>query len=105
MRRERLPTPVFLPGGSHAQRSLAGYSPWDHKELDTTEQLSTLPLFLKKRVRAISRKIHRTFLVAQWLRSNAGDLGSIPGQETVSFMPQLKIPHTAMQTEDPGCRN
>ena len=25
----------------HGQRSLAGYSPWDHKELDMTEQLST----------------------------------------------------------------
>ena len=31
------PTPVFLPGESHGQRSLAGYSPWSHKELDTTE--------------------------------------------------------------------
>ena len=31
------PTPVFLPGESHGQRSLVGYSPWDHKELDTTE--------------------------------------------------------------------
>ena len=29
--------PVFLPGKAHGQRSLAGYSPWDHKELDTTE--------------------------------------------------------------------
>jgi len=38
-RREWLPTPVFLPGELHGQRSLAGYSPWDHKELDTTEQL------------------------------------------------------------------
>ena len=27
-RRERLPTPVSLPGESHGQRSLAGYSPW-----------------------------------------------------------------------------
>ena len=26
---------------SHGQRSLAGYSPWVHKESDTTEQLST----------------------------------------------------------------
>ena len=25
-------TPVFLPGESHGQRSLAGCSPWDHKE-------------------------------------------------------------------------
>ena len=30
-------TPVFLPGESHGQRSLVGYSPWGHKELDTTE--------------------------------------------------------------------
>ena len=33
-RRERLPTPVFLSGESHGQRSLVGYSPWNHKELD-----------------------------------------------------------------------
>ena len=29
------PTPVFLPGESHGQRSLAGYSQWGSKELDT----------------------------------------------------------------------
>ena len=28
---------VFLPGKPHGQRSLAGYSPWDHKELDMAE--------------------------------------------------------------------
>ena len=32
-------TPVFLPGESHGQRSLAGCSPWGHKESDTTEPL------------------------------------------------------------------
>ena len=26
------PTAVFLPGGSHGQRSLTGYSPWRHRE-------------------------------------------------------------------------
>ena len=31
------PTPVFLPGGSHGQRSQAGYSPWGHTESETTE--------------------------------------------------------------------
>ena len=36
----RLPTPVFLPGESHGQRSLAGYSPWGHKELGATEGLT-----------------------------------------------------------------
>ena len=30
-------TPVFLPGDSHRQRSLVGYSPWCHKESDTIE--------------------------------------------------------------------
>ena len=34
------PTPAFLPGESHGQRSLAGYSPWGCKESDTTEPLS-----------------------------------------------------------------
>ena len=36
-RRKRQPTLVFLPGESHGQRSLEGYSPWGHKELDSTE--------------------------------------------------------------------
>ena len=31
------PTPVFLPGKFHGQRSLVGYSPWGHKEVDMTE--------------------------------------------------------------------
>ena len=31
------PSSVFLPGKFHGQRSLVGYSPWGHKELDTTE--------------------------------------------------------------------
>ena len=28
-----LPAPVFLPGKSHGERSLAGYSPWGHKKI------------------------------------------------------------------------
>ena len=41
-RREWQPTAVFLPGKFHGQRSLVGYSAWDRKELDTTEQLTPL---------------------------------------------------------------
>ena len=33
------PTPVFLPGKSHGQKSLLGYSPWGRKESDRTERL------------------------------------------------------------------
>ena len=36
-RREWLPTAVYLPGKSHGQGSLVGYSPWGCKESDTTE--------------------------------------------------------------------
>ena len=36
-RRKWQPTPVFLPGESHGQRSLAGHGPWGLRESDTTE--------------------------------------------------------------------
>ena len=39
-KRKWQPTPVFLPGNSHGQRSLAGYSPQGPKELETIEQLT-----------------------------------------------------------------
>ena len=38
-RRKWQSTPVLLPGKSHGQRSLVGYSPWGRKELDTAESL------------------------------------------------------------------
>ena len=41
-RRKWQPTAVFLPGKSHGWKSLVGYSPWGHKESDTTEQLHFL---------------------------------------------------------------
>ena len=43
-RRKWHPTPVFLPGEAHGQRSLAGYSPWGHKESDLTEHIHFLEL-------------------------------------------------------------
>ena len=39
-RRARQPTPVFLPGKFHQQRSLESSSPWGRKESDTTDRLS-----------------------------------------------------------------
>ena len=35
-----VPTPVFLPGESHGQRTMVGYSPRGHKESDKPEQLT-----------------------------------------------------------------
>ena len=45
-RRKWQPTPVLLPGKSHGQRSLVGYSPRGCKALDTTERLHFLFFFL-----------------------------------------------------------
>ena len=39
-RRKWKPTPLFLPGEFHGQKSLEGYSPWGCKKSDTTEQLN-----------------------------------------------------------------
>ena len=40
-RRKWQPTPALLPRKFHGRRSLVGYSPWGHKESDTTELLDT----------------------------------------------------------------
>ena len=67
-RRAWQPTPVFLPGESHGKRSLVGYSPWGHKELDTTEPL-TLPIAPRnrnegqRRVKRGSRERQSEFII------------------------------------------
>ena len=53
------PTPVFLPGESPGQRSLAGYSPWGRQESDTTEQL-TLSLF------TLGKQTWEVYCVVAW---------------------------------------
>ena len=42
-RRVGQPTPLFLPGESHGQKSLEGYSPWSRKKLDMTEATCHVP--------------------------------------------------------------
>ena len=58
LEKEWQPTQVFLPGGVHGQGSLAGCSPWGHKESDMAEQL-TLSLSLPSiaKVKAWRRKL------------------------------------------------
>ena len=46
LEKEWPPTPVFLPGESHGQRSPVGYSPQGRKESDTTQRLPPRPLNL-----------------------------------------------------------
>ena len=46
-RRKWQPIPVFLPGESHGQRSLAGHGPWGRKESDTTEVTKHASAYLR----------------------------------------------------------
>ena len=62
-RRKWQSTPVILPGKSHGWRSMVGYSPWGHKESDTTERLHLVP----------------NSSVGKESASHAGDPGSISG--------------------------
>ena len=72
-RREWLPTPVFLPGESHGQRSLAGYSPWGLKSQTRLANKPPLVCALEK-YQAVS-------LLAEWKRGfeNDKDLSSAVG--------------------------
>ena len=65
-RRAWQPTPIFLSGDSHGQRSLAGYSPWGRKESDTTEAT--------ERARTLPPSIRRLtgFLSSRFLEENMG---------------------------------
>ena len=65
-RREWLPTPVFLPGEIHGQRSLAGYSPCSLRESDTTEQITYAPSGNSKQITTL--KEH--FTISEVLSNN-----------------------------------
>ena len=51
---------MFLPGKSHGYRGLVGYSPWDGKELDTTEH-STAHVFLDSGIENNKLLLHIPF--------------------------------------------
>ena len=59
MEKKWQPTPIFLPGQSHGQRSLAGYSPWGLKELDTTEhaQMQGMHRYITDQAEWLKKKI------------------------------------------------
>ena len=44
-RKKWQPTPILLPEKFHGWRSLVGYSPWDRKESDKTEQIHFLSFY------------------------------------------------------------
>jgi len=59
-RREWLPTPVFLPGEFHGERSLVSHSPWGHTKSDMTEQQTS---FISFEMLSLTPGINHFFLV------------------------------------------
>ena len=63
---------MFKPGEIHGQRSLAGYGPWGHEELDMTEATE------HTRIHTVQKGFPGGSAVKN-PPANAGDPGSIPG--------------------------
>ena len=66
-------TPVLLPGKSHGQRSLVGYSSWGPKELDTTERLTFTFHF-----HALEKEMATHSSVPAWRIPGMGERGGLP---------------------------
>ena len=96
------------PEDGERQGGLACCSPWGHKESDITGRLNSNNKKTLDPVLNMKVKMHRNFLMVQWLRLQAPNVGgpdSIPSQGTRSHMlqprlhkPQLKIPHATNKT-------
>ena len=56
-RKEWQLTPVFLPGEPNGQRSLAGYSPWGHKESDASNTHTSLYSLLLQYLHSYGREL------------------------------------------------
>ena len=84
-RRKWQPTPAFLPGESHGQRSLAGYTVHKITESDTTGQISHQPLLTSRTCEQGGPKYILSFpdsSAGKEPACNARDPGSIPRSES-----------------------
>ena len=84
-RRKWHPTPVFLPGKSHGQRSLVGFSPWGHQESGTVE---------------VTARAHTQDLVEGLLRCTLRIGGGWPGSQPPRLSCLEHLPHHCSHQED-----
>ena len=90
-RRKRQPAPVSLPGKFHGQRSLAGYSPWGHKESDTTDHHRFIILFSKKYIKKKTQNNKESIfnLTVQYLGKHSN---AVPPPILLSSTSCVKLP-------------
>ena len=106
-RRKWLPTLVFSSGESHGQRSLVGYGPQGHKELDMTEQL-ILPLSYEDGVKHASHKPKSVqfsrSVVSDSLRPHGRQHASLPCPSPTPGGP-TPLSHPSGASQSPGLRS
>ena len=99
LEKEIAPTPVFLPGGFHGHRSLAGDSPWSHKESDMTHWLTLVKAKTVKNqiMQIVFQELHlelgrskgacsgRMGWGLKWLQSLGGTLRSWGGRRQLAI--------------------
>ena len=95
LRRQWQPTPVLLPGKSHGQRSMVGYSPWGHKELDTTEWLH---FHFSDWTTTTKNKVLRTKVISRLLLW----LNKIWKLDIYNFLSSLKTIHRQNEFKNPS---
>ena len=81
------PTSVFLPGKSHGRWNLVGYSPWGHKESDTTEWLHIYRFFV-----SLGRFIPKYFILFVAMVNGIVSLISL-SVSWITFLKMLCIRH------------
>ena len=100
-RRKWLSTPVFLPGKSHEQRSLAGYSPCGHKESDRTWRLNQQDNngYQKSLEMPEVRSHHRGAPAVSQRKSYSGYLGGFSTfqQDLMAGTSQLKLANVSLR--------
>ena len=89
-RRKWQPTPVFLPGESHGQRSLVGYSPWGHKQLDMTEQQMHSLFFHGVTPTIFSRVIHICCLAISAIACHLPGDSGVPAYTLLRYNKEIK---------------
>ena len=91
-RRAWQPTAVFLPGESHGQRSLAGYSPWGRTESDTTEVTSLVCASVSSSEHG-NNGAHRVGQLQRGTRRAGGSVQHTPGSRHVinTAVPSLSL--------------
>ena len=106
-RRKWHPTPVFLPGQSHVQRSLLGYSPWGCKKSDMTECLAHTHTHSDARKKTMNftffSSAHGTFSRIDHILGHKASLGKFKKIEiipSIFFWPQCSKIRSQLQEKN-----